>query len=219
MIKQIIIFNLLSLFISCANTSIQSKNEENQKLEIKKKIKITLFQDLRNGSNTDKLFYFLIPFVKYGEAQFNFPESNKLNINTPINYHIAHILKVEIQNKYIPKSLYISDEPLNNADYIIKGKVNTFFCSRKLYSYWLSFLGVLTWYSGLPIVSNECKINIQIDLENKSGKVLFSNLYSAQNKDYFSFYKSSRKEYSEFESDLVKNVIDQFLIDIKPFLK
>ncbi|TGM60093.1 hypothetical protein EHQ94_00015 [Leptospira meyeri] len=217
--KKIII--TISLLTSCMTIPTQNyfvENKNNLKLNINKSLKIQLFQDFRKGENTDKTGLIFVPFLKSAGAELNFPEADRMSINSPIKYYIADILKLELENEYNFKNLYISDEKNNSADYVISGKINTFFCSRKFYTYWLGLFGPLTWYFGLPVMGNECNLNIDITLQNKSGKYLFSKIYVEESLIYSGLYYNL-VDLSLVFPDITKKLMTKVLEDFRPFLK
>ncbi|TGM22823.1 hypothetical protein EHQ82_06720 [Leptospira selangorensis] len=219
--KAKIILITISLLTSCMSIPTQNYFVEitnNPKTKINKSLKIQLFQDFRKGENSDKTGLFLIPFIKASGTELNFPEADRMSINSPIKYYIADILKLELENEYNFNNLYISDEKINNADFLISGKINTFFCSRKIYSYWLGFFGALTWYFGLPAMGDECNLNIEITLQNKSGKNLFSKIYIEESTTYSGLYYNLI-ELNKVYPEIMKKMMIKVLEDFRPILK
>lgn len=217
--KKIII--TISLLTSCMSIPTQNyflETKNNSKVKINKSLKIQLFQDFRNGENTDKTGLIFIPFIKASGAELNFPEADRMSINSPIKYYIADILKLELENEYSFHNLFISDEKINNADFVISGKINKFFCSRKIYSYWLGLVGPITWYFGLPVMGNECNLNIEITLQSRSGISLFSKIYVEESIIYSGLYYNL-VELNKVYPDIMKKLMIRILEDFRPILK
>jgi hypothetical protein len=217
--KQIII--TIFLLVSCMSipsTNYILDNKSSSKVTINKSLKIQIFQDLRRGENIDKTILLFVPFIKASGAELNFPEADRMSINSPIKYYFAEILKLELENEYYFSNLFISDELNNSAEYVISGKINTFFCSRKMYSYWLGFLGPLTWYFGLPAMANECNLNVEITLQNKSGETLLSKIYDEESIIYSGLYYNF-VELNKVYPDVMKKLMNKVLMDIQPLIK
>ena len=197
------------------NYSIE--NEKKDKLEIQKSIKIVLFHDLRSGENIDKTALFLLPFVISSGTELNFPEADRLSINTPLKYYFADIFKKELENRFNFQNIFITDNSLETADITVSGKINTYFCSRRLFSYGLGIFGVFTWYFGAPVAVNECNLNIEINWKNEKGKILFVKIYEEKSSVYSGLYYNLLLQ-NKIHPKILKKLMNSIISDASNIL-
>ncbi|WCL49694.1 hypothetical protein [Leptospira sp. GIMC2001] len=216
MIKKLIYISFLIL-ASCI--AIPIRNYEIDKSVIKtnlfeKSIKILFFEDLRKGENINKTAYSFIPFFISGNFELNFPESDGISLNTPFKYYFADILKKELEGNYNFKSIMLTDDKSIITDYTIKGEISKFYCERKLYTYGLSFYGVLLWYLGVPAMANECEIELKLDLMDSNNLEILSKVYSDKKIVYSGLYYNINN-LDRVYSHLLKNIMNVIKSDIK----
>lgn len=210
--KILIILILIFQFcITMPKNTYQPDPAEQKTIKVNS-IRVGILKDNRTGENVDKIGLIFLPFVIKSGLELNFPEYSLSPNSTPIKYSLSDALKLELNNRYKLKEVYISEIHDTKSNYSIEGEISKFYCDQKMFTYGLSFFGVILWYTPAPIGRNLCEINVKFKILDKKENIIFDKNYNSEDSIYFSFYYNMIKQ-NEIQKNILKKLMNEFFKD------
>ncbi|TGK12049.1 hypothetical protein EHO60_07195 [Leptospira fletcheri] len=181
-------------------------------------IVIVPFLDQRASTNDNKTLLYAVPFMPFGWANYEAPEGVARHITSGLwqNYKpvddFAKALVLEMENAELFKDVSFS---FNRGDkYYIQGVILKTGYSGKMFSYLLSIYGPILWLIGLPAVTVENTLKIELSLvNNKSKKILFTKEYDATPYSEIGWIYSLPNDFHYAE--MLNEVYKKFIYDLR----
>lgn len=195
---------------SCASISYSPKvSLDISAATINKTVTVEKFKD--NSPVFDKKN----PFLGYSVTD---PDALSSELSTEISNAVIADFSINSVFKQVSRRV-------ENSDFIMKGEINRFMGKSQMTDFGLislfSYVGVITWYFGVPIRKNETDIQLKISMFDRNGVLI--NTYSGIYKDRVlnSMYKNTSlalpSQTNKSFSNAVAQIREQLLADIKKY--
>ena len=186
-----------------------------------KTIAVVAYEDERENKNSNLIGLYALPLMPFGWQELNSPEGIQQHMNSGmgINYKPTEDYPKALSEDLKKTGLFSDaffDYRKSTSDYAVKGKILSTKYVGRLWSYGLSVEGPLLWFIGLPSVTINNEVELDLSLVNsKTDKVLFSKVYTANRSNVsFLYYIADDFDYPE----MVAEVNKQFCTDIQPII-
>ncbi|PNV72140.1 hypothetical protein BES34_019935 [Leptospira inadai serovar Lyme] len=211
-----------ALFVSCSThqTWIYKANPKpvNAPALSKDSVIIVPFNDQRQSNNDNKTALYMVPLMPFGWANYEAPEGVPRHITSGLwqNYKpvedYAKALAIELENAELFREASFDNK--KGDKYYIQGTIVNTGYKGKMFSYLLSIWGPLLWFVGLPAVTVENSLTLELSLMNhKTKKTLFSKKYTATPFSEVGWIYDLPNDFRYAE--MVKEIYGQFVTDLK----
>jgi hypothetical protein len=213
-LTSIVIIFLILNFVNCGNRNrflfIPSRNVTID-TKIAKTISIETFKDLREPEIDNYRLFIFIPLFFYETEESTKDHFNSFTYDKPGTV-IPLTLRKEIQSYKHFLDVYVqSESDLNDADYIIQGKLLKTEFLRSQTAYGLSVLGICAWIFGLPMTYTEIDLEFEISLlERKSNRIILIKRYTATKTEIQNLYQ---RDFLINANSLLDKIIKSFAKD------
>lgn len=209
--KNKMFFTLLLLIVlNCTNDKIGyiSKSIPKESNNHNKNIVIDIINDKRVGTNRDHTGLFLIPFFPYGAFKKDYPEHREFNVPIPMNYFLSELIEIEVKKNFSNSNVKLSNEKNLRNDIYVGGNLNSYYCEERFYTFGLSLVGPLLWYTGLNFFEYKCEIDLDIKI-TKQGQTKTINIKDSENswRGMYNFFKKREETHS-----LLGNKISEIIL-------
>ncbi len=128
------------------------------------------FEDLRGSKVKDEYWKANIPFILYGELEYDRPEEVKdpeevdeVKFNPPKDF--AEATAKELQESGVFSSvMYAGDGKGPPSDLVFRGTIRSTNWKRRLYTYLLGSLGTVFWVVGAPMGQHTTTVELDLRL-------------------------------------------------------
>lgn len=136
------------------------------------------FEDLRGNTIKDEYWKAAIPFVLYGELEYDRPEEvekpeqvDEVKFDPPKDF--AKATAMELQESGVFSSVeYAEDGKAPTSDLVFRGSIRSTNWERRLYTYLLGPLGTIFWVVGIPMGQHTTTVELDLRLTPVSNPTL-----------------------------------------------
>ena len=163
-------------FVYPANMTTLAKPGDNP---INKKVAVLPFDDYRPDSNSNLFLMYLIPLMPFGWGNYSRPDAANMFLSIPTydvtpSEDLAKATALSFRHSNLFRDVFFTQGgEKDNADFILKGKINEMKYHGKMFTYGLSAYGPIFWIFGAPAGMSDNKIAVELSLSNKEGKLLW----------------------------------------------
>lgn len=202
-----VVFLLTLILSSCSTISyIPKVSLDVSPQTINKSVSVEKFVD--NTSDKEKKN----PFV-------GFSVTNTEALASDLSIEITNAVISDFHNNAVFKNI---SRRVENPDFIMRGEINKFKGKSQPTNYGLvsmfTFIGVYTWYFGIPIRKNETDIEIVVSLYNRNNELVGKYTGTYQDKVLGTLYKNKSlalpSQTNKSFSNVVSNIREQMMKDI-----
>lgn len=128
------------------------------------------FEDLRGNTVKDEYWKAAIPFILYGELEYDRPEEVKdpeqvdeVKFDPPKDF--AEATAKELQESGVFSSVeYVGDGTTPISDLVFRGSIRSTNWKRDLYTYLLGPMGTVFWVFGIPMGQHTTTVELDLRL-------------------------------------------------------
>jgi hypothetical protein len=186
LLAKLFVLSCLSLIFGCGTTGkfvypdkMTSLVKISSESMVKKSVAVVPFDDYRSTDNSCCYPLYLIPLMPFGWADYERPEAASMYLSiweydaTP-SEDLAKATALSLRRSNIFNDAFFTmGGEKQNADFLLTGEIKTFKYEGKMWSYGLSTCCPVLWLLGAPSGTSENKLEIDLQLKNKNGKVLW----------------------------------------------
>lgn len=184
----------------------------------KEKVVVLPFNDARENVNRNLIPLYLIPIMPFGWANYEVPEGATQHITSALwtNYKPTEdypkALAEELRSAGLFGGAYF-DFKEGDAEFAIRGTLQSTKYSGKIFSYGLSVYGPVLWFIGLPAgsASNDLVVELRCD-DLKAGRTLLTKRYRAPTYSATSFLYVMANDFNY--PDMLAGVYKDFVQDL-----
>jgi hypothetical protein len=206
------IFFCIILVNSCATVSYSPNVRlDLSPLTIKKSLEIAKFVD--NTPEKDK------------RNPFNgFSVTNKKALVSELSIEVTNAIVYDFSTNAVFKQC---SRRIENPDFIMKGEIKRFLGKSRMTKYGLismcTYVGILTWYFGLPVRVNETEMQLVISIYDSKQNLVGAYTSNFKDRQLSSIYKDKTAALltltNKSFSSAVQQIRDQILVDIAKYEK
>jgi len=143
---------------------------------------------------------------------------------------LSNDLSIEVTNAVISdfstNSLFKQiSRRIENPDFVMKGEIRKFMGKSRMTTFGIismcTYIGVLTWYFGVPIRANETEMELVVSIFNSKGELVGTYSGKYKDKELASMYKNTAlalpSQTNKSFSNAVSQIRDQILNDISKY--
>lgn len=133
-------------------------------------------------NNVGTWFLYMVPLMPYGWVDYNRPESATMffsitKFDCNISEDIAKAIADHFQQAGVAKTVFFDYGGLaDTADYTLHSTIKNSIYKGKMYSYCLSVFGPCLWIFGLPAGQSRVDLEINLELKDKQGNVVWNDI-------------------------------------------
>ena len=164
-------------FVYPANMSSLYKVANGSVLD--KKIAIVPFDDYRSDENGNWGLMYLIPLCPFGWMDYERPDAASMfatigEYDVTPSEDLAKAAAVSFRRAGLfADAYYTMGGEKDKADFVLSGRIKVMRHNGKMITYGLSVFGPYLWVIGLPCATAENTIALELELKNRSGKIVW----------------------------------------------